>query len=495
MTKLPDRLDGQQKRIMGHSLMKCNFRQSLQRAADNQSPGQVKQLYSGIRFKKIKSNRHFSSSSDGDLHHLHALEFQNNKITYASKDNPDSICSLQINIQLPLDLFASSATKLLPLYVTANTRYQQAQWIDAFSYTLTKEILLMKLSLSILSKVISYPNNNKVSIAITIVPWWPGKPCLANDQSKEQAGKTQKSFLLPGKITVFLIYQMRKQEESSQLRYQTEQDFLEELNNCQPTDRDSRLKDITQTKWRHMQNFITNIVSELTNYSLQAQAFYFQKLQIESQDGIQAHLLLILSNLVKTLRSVSSLIDPNIQATLFWQPEGQPADKCRISPWPNSLLREISIQGATAYTFKYVASTELAIQGLETTQLNIFTHHSVFSRAASNYYIYAANAGINDFASQLVGSHCQSYATQTISQQRGGAIEQSNISTMPLCYSQHYGNSTLSRSSIAQPLALPFDETLPVGRGFEPIDNTRARSGMTYFEKQNDNENSRLYSY
>ncbi|KAA6364169.1 MAG: hypothetical protein EZS28_040304 [Streblomastix strix] len=63
-------------------------------------------------------------------------------------------------------------------------------------------------------------------------------------------------------------------------------------------------------------------------------------------------------------------------------------DKRRISLWLNSLLREIGIHGATAYSFKRATLIELAGQGLKTTKLNIFTHHSVFSRAASNYYIY-----------------------------------------------------------------------------------------------------------
>ncbi|KAA6399847.1 MAG: hypothetical protein EZS28_004632, partial [Streblomastix strix] len=167
-------------------------------------------------------------------------------------------------------------------------------------------------------------------------------------------------------------------------------------------------------------------------------------------------------------------MDPEQIASLFWQPDGQPADKRRISLWLNSLLREIGIRRATAYSFKHAASTELARQGLDTTKLNIFTHHSVFSSTTSNYYLYAANAGINDIASQLVGSHDQSYATQTISQQRGGAIEQSDI-----------------RSSIAQPLALPFDETLPVGRGIEPTDNTGARSDMIYIDQCDDDDMSR----
>ncbi|KAA6352704.1 MAG: hypothetical protein EZS28_051769, partial [Streblomastix strix] len=75
--------------------------------------------------------------------------------------------------------------------------------------------------------------------------------------------------------------------------------------------------------------------------------------------------------------------------------------------------------------------------------------------------------------------------------QRGGTIERSNISTLPGCYSQHSGNSTLLRSSIAQPLALPFDETLPVGRGIEPTDYTGARSDTMYIDQYDNDDMSR----
>ncbi|KAA6354586.1 MAG: hypothetical protein EZS28_049887, partial [Streblomastix strix] len=153
-------------------------------------------------------------------------------------------------------------------------------------------------------------------------------------------------------------------------------------------------------------------------------------------------------------------------------------------------LHKIGIRGAPAYSFKHAPSTELARQGLETKKLNIFTHHSVFSKAAGNYYIYAANAGINDIASQLVGSHGQSYATQTISYQSGGAIERSDISTQSECYLQHSGNSTLSQNSIVQPLALLLYENLLLGREIEPTDNTRARSDATYIDQQNDDTSS-----
>ncbi|KAA6382732.1 MAG: hypothetical protein EZS28_021742 [Streblomastix strix] len=187
--------------------------------------------------------------------------------------------------------------------------------------------------------------------------------------------------------------------------------------------------------------------------------------------------------------------DHGTQSEPFWQPDGYPVDKRRISLWLNYFLREIGIRGATAYSFKHAASAELARQELETTKLNIFAHHNEFSRASSNYYIYTVNAGINNFASQLVGSHGQSYATQTISQQRGEAIKQSDISTLPGCYQQHSGNNTLQRSSIVQSLALPFYETLPVGRRIEPTDNTRSRCDIIYFDQHDYDEMARQQDY
>ncbi|KAA6399999.1 MAG: hypothetical protein EZS28_004475 [Streblomastix strix] len=74
MAKLPDTLYKQQERTAGHSLRNNSFRKSLQRAVDNQSPSQIRQLYSCTRFKNAESNRHFSASSEGDLSHLPTFE-------------------------------------------------------------------------------------------------------------------------------------------------------------------------------------------------------------------------------------------------------------------------------------------------------------------------------------------------------------------------------------------------------------------------------------
>ncbi|KAA6375930.1 MAG: hypothetical protein EZS28_028546 [Streblomastix strix] len=67
MAKHPNTMDKLQERFAGHSLRNNSFRKSLQKAANIQSPNQIRQLYSNIRFKKAESNRHFSTSSERDL--------------------------------------------------------------------------------------------------------------------------------------------------------------------------------------------------------------------------------------------------------------------------------------------------------------------------------------------------------------------------------------------------------------------------------------------
>ncbi|KAA6388482.1 MAG: hypothetical protein EZS28_015989 [Streblomastix strix] len=96
MSKLPDTLDEQQERTAGNSFRNNSFRKSLQRAADNQSPNLIRQLFCNIRFKKAESNRHFSTGSEGHLPNLPTFEHKNNNITRIRKDKHNNRCSQQI---------------------------------------------------------------------------------------------------------------------------------------------------------------------------------------------------------------------------------------------------------------------------------------------------------------------------------------------------------------------------------------------------------------
>ncbi|KAA6357749.1 MAG: hypothetical protein EZS28_046724, partial [Streblomastix strix] len=56
---------------------------------------------------------------------------------------------------------------------------------------------------------------------------------------------------------------------------------------------------------------------------------------------------------------------------LFWQSDGQPVEKRRISYGLNTLLREIGIRRKTAYSFKHAYTSELAREGLNFVRLCI----------------------------------------------------------------------------------------------------------------------------
>ncbi|KAA6367919.1 MAG: hypothetical protein EZS28_036554 [Streblomastix strix] len=70
---------------------------------------------------------------------------------------------------------------------------------------------------------------------------------------------------------------MMERVESSQLRFQIEYSFLEELSNFLSMDKDLRLRDTTFMQWEHWQNSLTKIIVELTKYYLQTRDFFYQK--------------------------------------------------------------------------------------------------------------------------------------------------------------------------------------------------------------------------
>ncbi|KAA6402475.1 MAG: hypothetical protein EZS28_002009 [Streblomastix strix] len=663
MVKLPDTLDKQQKRTASHSLKNFNFRKSLRRAADNQYPNQIRQIYCSIRFKKIKSIINFSTNSEGDIFYLPTIEYEINNIACSGKDQYNykftqqivQIRSLSTSSNLPgsnkndmeyLTNFRSD--RIINNKIITSIRYNEHKGLTSpmdrciLRHTDERNPTSILSNPNIVkSNFISqqqgdFSNSNSTMVAGPAMVYkfnesvkqvlypWTVKP-MPNQETKHK--KPQKNFP-PGKIAAFLMDQKWKKEESSQFSRQIKQEFfrvvqqllingwrfeiqrhylyamrtlaeftydhglsIDQLLSISP--RFLLLEVINWfTRWNPsvssvntLQSCLKTILSltfdtpQITStpsqfayravlnckiinkkyyniWVIRQLLDYWRSLpydkdisNIEIQTKLASLLLslcfirineaaeinLAISNIDYRNQTVifcsssktNNLIEqqeirrtgyPKVQpnstldtqhnglylhdrmnsehfANQFWQLDGQLADKRRSSLWLNSHLHEIDISEATEYSFKHVASMELARQELETTKLNNFTHLCVFSRAASNYYIHSANAAIDDIASQLVGSHGQSDATQTISQQRGRAIERSDINTLPECYWQHFDNSTLLWSLIVQPLALPFYETLPVGGGIEPNDSMRARRDMIYIDQYDNDDMSRQQGY
>ncbi|KAA6359582.1 MAG: hypothetical protein EZS28_044891 [Streblomastix strix] len=72
-----------------------------------------------------------------------------------------------------------------------------------------------------------------------------------------------------------------------------------------------------------------------------------------------------------------------------------------ISLQLTKLLRELKIIGASAYSIRHLATTELAKLGIPETDLATFTHHSQNSRTVQQYYIFASSKRANEIARYL----------------------------------------------------------------------------------------------
>ncbi|KAA6370978.1 MAG: hypothetical protein EZS28_033495, partial [Streblomastix strix] len=75
-----------------------------------------------------------------------------------------------------------------------------------------------------------------------------------------------------------------------------------------------------------------------------------------------------------------------------------------ISLQLTKLLRELKIIGASAYSIRHSATTELAKLGIPERDLATFTHHSQNSRTVQKYYIFASSIRANEIARQLTNN-------------------------------------------------------------------------------------------
>ncbi|KAA6381491.1 MAG: hypothetical protein EZS28_022981 [Streblomastix strix] len=84
------------------------------------------------------------------------------------------------------------------------------------------------------------------------------------------------------------------------------------------------------------------------------------------------------------------------------------------------LLRELKIVGASAYSIRHSATTELAKLGIPERDLATFTHHSQNSRTVQQYCIFASSIRANEIAWQLTNNPGQdNEKLNQVSQQRG----------------------------------------------------------------------------
>ncbi|KAA6379320.1 MAG: hypothetical protein EZS28_025158 [Streblomastix strix] len=67
-------------------------------------------------------------------------------------------------------------------------------------------------------------------------------------------------------------------------------------------------------------------------------------------------------------------------------------------------LRELNVVGASEYSIRHSATTELAKLGIPERDLATFTHYSQNSRTVQQYYIFASTIRANEIARQLTNN-------------------------------------------------------------------------------------------
>ncbi|KAA6361236.1 MAG: hypothetical protein EZS28_043237, partial [Streblomastix strix] len=98
----------------------------------------------------------------------------------------------------------------------------------------------------------------------------------------------------------------------------------------------------------------------------------------------------------RTIQNISEASAKSLKACFI-----KPITTKDISLQLTKLLRELKIVGASAYSIRHSATTELAKLGIPERDLATFTHHSQNSRTVQQYYIFASQTRVSGMDRQL----------------------------------------------------------------------------------------------
>ncbi|KAA6378206.1 MAG: hypothetical protein EZS28_026268 [Streblomastix strix] len=253
-----EEVDKQQEGDGSHILRTIPLRISLQRAANQSDPHQVRQLYRSIRFSKTKSRGNSSSGSEENSKAMSTTENTNTDSTYSGSFNQDNRCTMQV--KYPGLLFSKERDSHSPvLCVVDNTNTglvrnrgkqtrgqihgnrrerERAEWLNAFSRSWKEEIFWIPPPFPKIRKALIAWEKFKPK-SIMIAPWWPdqiwftslltdssrylilGESSLILNPGKEMIKK--KDMLQPGKIAAFLMDQELIREGEYQQNFQITQ--------------------------------------------------------------------------------------------------------------------------------------------------------------------------------------------------------------------------------------------------------------------------------
>ncbi|KAA6375055.1 MAG: hypothetical protein EZS28_029418 [Streblomastix strix] len=108
----------------------------------------------------------------------------------------------------------------------------------------------------------------------------------------------------------------------------------------------------------------------------------------------------------------------------------KPTTTKNISLQLTKLFRELQIVGASAYSIRHSATTELAKLGIPERDLATFTHNSQNSRTVQQYYIFASSIRANDIARQLTNNSGKDNERLNQASQQRGEIRREEVNQL-----------------------------------------------------------------
>ncbi|KAA6376831.1 MAG: hypothetical protein EZS28_027641, partial [Streblomastix strix] len=142
----------------------------------------------------------------------------------------------------------------------------------------------------------------------------------------------------------------------------------------------------------------------------------------------------------------------------------KPTTTTDISLKLTKLLRKLKIVGASAYSIRHLATTELAKLDIPERDLVTFTRHSQNSRTVQQYYIFTSSLRANEITSQLTNNPDQDKEQlNQVSKQRGEIRREKRVTNNYPCLPWRQGEIEIQRKFLRELKNLTSGMMLKVG--------------------------------
>ncbi|KAA6398396.1 MAG: hypothetical protein EZS28_006080 [Streblomastix strix] len=461
--------DKQCQRNKGYLLRATSFRASLQEDARSGNLDTFRQHNSNLRYWEMKKKLNSTTDSFSRLRRSGV---------YTLKDEMIQIISKTCNCMPQIDIFATQYNKLIKIYVTVDLNDRGTHFQNAIKYKWSKVKLYIHHPILVLNWILQKMKYDKAQREFwrcdreqntmiksfhqaTLKPsFWTC--CRRRERFANEIYEGRRFYTVKRDFYSLALLQDWLDIERITIEEMMKRDaevtlteviaFNTRQNNSVASAKSHKACLTTTLSLIYKENLVSSSTSKLINKALANATIPHRR------PNEMAEIRLKFSNVSKTENQASLGLSPK-QAEVIQAQEVQETINEKLSPkqviyeWVDrlkkqfpkgtdfllwykgfnkptttkdislqltELLRELKIVGASAYSIRHSATTELAKLGIPERDLATFTHHSQNSRTVQQYYIIAYSIRANEIARQLTNNPGQdNERLNQVSQQRG----------------------------------------------------------------------------